>query len=96
MGIKATQADEMPLQPQVSLEPFDKWGFNFDPSNQQHFILGCINYISKWVEVKALSDAKEDKVAEFSYGNIFTRFGVPHEIVTHQGPQFTSPKALGQ
>jgi hypothetical protein len=33
-----------------------------------------------------MPNAKEDKVHEFLYGNIFTRFGVPQEIVIDQGP----------
>ena len=34
--------------------------------------------------------ATEKSVVEFIYEEIFTRFGVPREIVTDQGSQFTS------
>ena len=34
--------------------------------------------------------ATKSSVVEFIYEDIFTRFGVPHEIVTDQGTQFTS------
>ena len=34
--------------------------------------------------------ATEKSVVEFIYEEIFTRFGVPREIVTNQGTQFTS------
>jgi hypothetical protein len=39
--------------------------------------LGFTNYLTKWVEVKAMFNAKEDKVVKFLYGNIFTVFSVP-------------------
>jgi hypothetical protein len=92
---KITKRDEIPLQPQVSLEPFDKWGLDFvgpinPPSNQKNHILVCTNYLRKWVEVKAMRNTIEEKVPQFLHENIFSRFGVPREIVIDQGPPFTS------
>ena len=60
------------------------------PSNQKNCILVCTNYLIKWVEVKALKATNETVVVEFLNENIFTRFGVPREIVTHKGTQFNS------
>ena len=39
---------------------------------------------------KAFSRATEQSVANFLFEYIFTRFGVPREIVTDWGAQFTS------
>ena len=50
----------------------------------------CTNYVTKWVEAKALSFANGNFVASFLFEDIFTHFGVPREIVTDQGTQFTS------
>jgi len=87
---RPTQDDEMPVQPLNSFEPFEKWilesiGLINPPSNQKNYILVCTYYLTKWVEVMSLPNAKEDKVAYFLYGNIFTRFGVSIEIVIYQG-----------
>eukprot|EP00253_Pinus_taeda_P001793 PITA_01793 len=41
-------------------------------------------------EAKALPSATENSVVQFLFEDIFTRFGVPGEIVTDQGSQFTS------
>ena len=54
------------------------------------YILVCMNYVTKMVESKALFRATEKSVVEFIYEKIFTRFGVPREIVIDQGSQFTS------
>jgi transposase InsO family protein len=54
--------------------------------------LSCIafDYVTKWVEAKPLLHANEQSIVDFLFEDIFTRFGVPREIVTDQGAQFTS------
>eukprot|EP00253_Pinus_taeda_P030015 PITA_30015 len=54
---KPTPRDEMPLQPQVIFEPFEKWGMDFvdpvnPPSKKKYYIIVCIDYLTKWVETK--------------------------------------------
>jgi transposase InsO family protein len=44
----------------------------------------------KWMEAKALLATTEQVVVAFLHGDIFTRFGIPWEIVTDGGTQFTS------
>eukprot|EP00253_Pinus_taeda_P028240 PITA_28240 len=85
----------MPLQPQVTLELFEKWGMDFVgpinlPSRQRSYIIVCTDYLTKWVETKAIKAATEKKVAKFLRENIFYKFGYPRELVTDQGSQFTS------
>eukprot|EP00253_Pinus_taeda_P014619 PITA_14619 len=92
---KPTPRDEMPLQPQVTLEPFEKWGMDFvgpinPPSRQKSYIIVCTDYLTKWAETKAIKAATEEKVVEFLRENIFYKFGYPRELVTNQGSQFTS------
>jgi len=92
---KSTPKDEMPLQPQVTFEPFEKWGMDFvglinPPSKKRSYIIVCIDYLTKWAKTKAIKAGTEDKVAEFLRENIFYKFGYPGELVTNQGSQFTS------
>ena len=87
--------DEMPLNPQVILEPFERWALDFidlinPPSNQKVYILVCTDYMTKWVEAKALLKANEESVLTFLFEEIFVRFGLPRELVTDGGPPFNS------
>ena len=92
---RPTSFDQMPLQPQVMIEPFEKRALDFvGPISPMYrlkkYILVCTDYVTKWVEDKALFRATEKSVVEFIYQEIFTGFGVPREIVTDQATQFTS------
>eukprot|EP00253_Pinus_taeda_P023260 PITA_23260 len=87
--------DEMPLNPEVILEPFEIWALDFigpinPPSNQRVYILVCTDYMTKWVEAKALIKANEESVLTFLFEEIFVRFGLPKELVTDGGPPFNS------
>lgn len=92
---KHTPNDEMPMQPQVNFEPYEKWGMDFvgpmnPPSKQRQYIIVCTDYLTKWAETKAIKAATEEKVTEFLRENIFYKFGYLRELVTDQGNQFTS------
>ena len=86
---------QIPLQPQVMIKPFEKWALDFvgpisPMSRKNKYILVCTDYVTKWVESKSLFRATNKSIVEFIYEEIFTLFGVPREIVTDQGTQFTS------
>jgi transposase InsO family protein len=56
------------------------------------FILVAIDYFTKWVESVPLKNSTDDQVISFLENNIFSRFGVPLEIITDNGPAFISAK----
>lgn len=67
---KPTPKDEIPLQHQVILEPFEKLGMGFirpiDPqSGKKRYIIVCTDYLTKWTEEKAKKAATKKKVVEF-------------------------------
>eukprot|EP00253_Pinus_taeda_P006412 PITA_06412 len=92
---KLTPREEMPLQAQVTFAPFEKWGMEFvgpinPPSKQKYYIIVCTDYLTNWVETKAIKATTKGKVVEFLRENIFYKFGYPRELVIDQGSQFTS------
>jgi hypothetical protein len=78
------KSDEMPLQPQIQIEPFEKWALDFmgpinPPSKQKVYILVCTDYVTKWVEAKALPKATEEAVANFLYEEFSSTWGSPRD-----------------
>ena len=95
--VQPNRLDQMHLQPQLVVEPFDRWALYFvgpiNPhSRQKSYILVCTKYMTKWAEAVALVKANDQAVIDFLYGEIFIRFGVPKEVVTDGGPHFVSHK----
>lgn len=85
----------MTLQPQVTLEPFKKWGMDFigpiyPPLGQKKYIFVCIDYLTKWAKEKVVKGSTEHKVDEFLRENIFYKVCFPMELGTDEGTQFTS------
>jgi IS30 family transposase len=92
---RPTSAGKIPLRAQVMIKPFAKWALDFvgpisPMSGKKNNILICTNYVTMWVEAKALFRATEKSIVEFICEDIFTGFGVPREFFTDQGTQFTS------
>ena len=48
------------------------------------------DYFTKWVESKPLANIRDVDVKKFLWKNIFTRFGIPHTLISDNGLQFDS------
>ena len=87
--------DEMPLRPVMSTRAFSKWGIDFvgpikPPARSTHaqYIIVATDYLTKWVEAKATIHNDARTTAKFLYEFVFTRYGLPIEIVSDQGVHF--------
>ena len=91
-----TRKDEMPLNVMLEVEVFDVWGIDFmgpfvSSCNNQYILL-AVDYVSKWVEVKALPTNDAKVVLNFLHKQIFTRFGTPRVIISDEGSHFCNRK----
>ncbi|GJT65685.1 reverse transcriptase domain-containing protein [Tanacetum coccineum] len=88
---KISQKDEMPQNAIQVCEIFDVWGINFMgpfPSSQGNkYILVAVNYLSKWVEAKALPTNDARVVVKF-LKSLFARFRTPRAIISDRGTYF--------
>ncbi|GJV11111.1 reverse transcriptase domain-containing protein [Tanacetum coccineum] len=83
---KISQRDEMPQNSIQVCEIFDVWGINFmgpfPSSRGNKYILVAVDYLSKWVEAKALptNDARV-------FAKVMLKYGVTHRLSTAYHPQ---------
>nr|GFC23565.1 reverse transcriptase domain-containing protein [Tanacetum cinerariifolium] len=88
---KISQKDEM-LQNFIQIcEIFDVWGIDFmgpfPSSKGNKYILVAVDYLSKWVEAKALP-TNDARVAVKFLKSLFSRFGTPKAIISDRGTHF--------
>ncbi|GJX97371.1 reverse transcriptase domain-containing protein [Tanacetum coccineum] len=70
---------------------FDVWGIDFmgpfPSSRGNKYILVAVDYLSKWVEAKALPTNDARVVVKF-LKSLFARFGTPRAIISDRGTHF--------
>ncbi|GKB00433.1 reverse transcriptase domain-containing protein, partial [Tanacetum coccineum] len=92
---KITQRDEMPQNVIQVCEIFDIWGIDFmgpfPSSRGNKYILVAVDYLSKWVEAKALPTNDARVVIKF-LKSLFSRFGAPRAIISDRGTHFCNDR----
>nr|GFA57211.1 reverse transcriptase domain-containing protein [Tanacetum cinerariifolium] len=92
---KVSQRDEMPQNFIQICEIFYVWGIDFvgpfTSSKGNKYILVAIDYLSKWVEAKALPTNDARVVVKF-LKSLFSRFGRPKAIINDRGTHFCNDK----
>nr|GEZ85780.1 reverse transcriptase domain-containing protein [Tanacetum cinerariifolium] len=88
---KISQRDEMPQNSIQVYEIFDVLGIDFmgpfPSSKGNKYILVAVDYLSKWVEAKALPTNNARVVVKF-LKSLFSRFGTPKAIISDRGTHF--------
>nr|GEU73899.1 reverse transcriptase domain-containing protein [Tanacetum cinerariifolium] len=83
---KISQRDEMPQSSIQVCEIFYVWGIDFMgpflSSRGNKYILVAVDYLSKWVEAKAVTHFCNDQFAK-----VMQKFGVTHHLATPYHPQ---------
>ncbi|GJU31483.1 reverse transcriptase domain-containing protein, partial [Tanacetum coccineum] len=88
---KISQKDKMPQNAIQVCEIFDVWGIDFMgpflSTRGNKYILVAVDYLSKWVEAKALPTNDARVVVKF-LKSLFARFGTPRAIISDRGTHF--------
>nr|GEY65212.1 reverse transcriptase domain-containing protein [Tanacetum cinerariifolium] len=83
--------DEMPQNAIQVCDIFDVWGIDFmgpfPSSKGKKYILVAVDYLSKWVEAKALPTNDARVIVKF-LKSLFSRFGTPKAIISDRGTHF--------
>nr|GFA07164.1 reverse transcriptase domain-containing protein [Tanacetum cinerariifolium] len=86
-----SQRDEMPQNSIQVCEIFYVWGIDFmgpfPSSRENKYILVAVDYLSKWVEAKALLTNDARVVCKF-LKNFFAQFGTPRAIISDRETHF--------
>eukprot|EP00253_Pinus_taeda_P023008 PITA_23008 len=87
--------DELPLQPQVSLQPFEKWAIDFvgpiQPPGKRIgacYIITATKYITKWAEAETVNDCIRATTTNFLFEYVLTRFGWSKVLMSDRGMHF--------
>nr|GEV71891.1 reverse transcriptase domain-containing protein [Tanacetum cinerariifolium] len=92
---KISQRDEMPHNVIQVCEIFDVWGIDFIGPflslRGNTYILMAVDYLSKWVEVKALPTNDARAVVKF-LKSLFAQFKTPRAIISDRGTYFCNDK----
>nr|GEW57212.1 hypothetical protein [Tanacetum cinerariifolium] len=84
----AKKRDEMPQNSIQVCEIFDVWGIDFmgpfPSSKGNKYILVAVDYLSKWVEAKALPTNDARVVVKF-LKSLFSQFETPKHIISDRG-----------
>ena len=83
------------LTPMMVPWPFTQWGLDIIgpfPTiiRQLKFLVVGIDYLTKWVEVKALATIMEKNVQNFIWRNIIYSYEIPRVLVSDSGKQFNN------
>jgi len=86
------------LNPITTGGPFEMIGMDllgrFPPSEQRNtYIIVATDYLTRWVEAKAIPNGSSLEVAKFFCEQIVCRFGTPLKVLTDQGKCFESQLA---
>ncbi|XP_074377673.1 uncharacterized protein LOC141719186 [Apium graveolens] len=63
-------------------------------SCNNQYILLAVDYVTKWVEVKAFPTNDAKVVINFLHKQIFTRFGTPRVVISDEGSHFCNRKFI--
>ncbi len=93
---KPLKRDFMPLNPSHVQELFERWGLDFigplrvSKTRRCRYIVVAMEYLTKWVEARALPDNSTVSTTRFIYEQIITRYWIPLQLTSDRGGRFVN------
>nr|GEV32758.1 hypothetical protein [Tanacetum cinerariifolium] len=80
--------------PTMHKDARDMWGIDIAGPfpkglGKVKFLIVAMDYFTKWIEAKAVAKITGGQVKKFVWDNIVRRFGIPGEIISDNGKQFS-------
>jgi hypothetical protein len=92
---KPSRRDNMPLNPHVTLQEFEKWAIDFagpikpqERRSWERYIITAREYLTRWAKASPVTDYTVKNVAWFLFENVVTRFIFPGILLSDQGTHF--------
>lgn len=92
---RPSRRDELPLNPQVTLQVFDQWEIDFVGPTQPpgkkmgaRYIITATKYLTRWAEAQPMKDCSADTMVRFIFKFILSRFGCPKILMSEKGSHF--------
>jgi len=91
---KPLRRDKMPLNPQMTLQPFEKWAIDFVGPIKPHgktsarYIITTTEYLTHWTEAQPVKHCTAAMTAKFSFEHVLTRFGCPKILTSDRNTHF--------
>lgn len=93
--VKSLQRDELPLNPQVSLQRFKKWEIDFVGPIQPpwkrtgaQYIITVTKYLTRWVEAQPIKDCIGVIAMKFPFEYVLTKFFCPKVLMSAHDTHF--------
>lgn len=87
--------DELPLNPQVSLQLFEKWAIDFvgpihslGKKTGARYIIITTEYLTRWVEAVPVRDCIGETTSKFLFEYVMSRFGCLNILMSDRGTHF--------
>eukprot|EP00253_Pinus_taeda_P007444 PITA_07444 len=86
--------DELPLNPQMTLQPFEKWAIDFVGAIQPQgktgarYIIIATEYLTGWTKAQPIKDCTVTTTTKFLFEYVLARFGCPNILMSDCGTHF--------
>ena len=92
---RSSRRDELPLNPQMMLQPFEKWVINFvgpiQPQGKKtgaQYIITTTECLTRWAEAQPVKDCIGETNVKFLFEHVLMQFGCLRLLMSDHGMHF--------